>query len=409
MKIVHFLGTARLPLLPDEEGTGGLTRVALEIARAQQASGHDVWVATTARRRGQGQWHGVRLISLPLARYAPVRLRGFSVVPRVHIPFVVFAQQHQFDVIHGHEYAYLRGARSRVRVVHVHNDPSWRAPRQFRALDRHTHAQIAVSEFVAGQLRDGFRRATNAGRPAGNVHLVYSGVDHQRFAGERWKSERTQLRSAWGVGDDDVVFLFAGSVTREKGVFHLAHAFRHLREHTTGVHLVIAGDSSLWHGSLSVLSAERKDYEDSVRAILRPASERGEARFLGVVAAAGMPAIYAASDVVVTPSVSPEAYCLTAVEALAASRPVIASAVGGLPEVVGPEAGVFVAPGDEQGLCSAMAMLARDSGLRAQLKRNAGQSVQRFNWTRAARELDEIYATILDRPTARPPIREVGP
>src|SRR6185369_17969768 len=72
-----------------------------------------------------------------------------------------------------------------------------------------------------------------------------------------------------------------------------------------------------------------------------------------------VPALLAAADAVALPS-RHEGLGVAALEAMAAGRPLVASKVGGLPEVVGTDAGILVDPGDARALAAALAQLARE-------------------------------------------------
>ena len=163
-----------------------------------------------------------------------------------------------------------------------------------------------------------------------------------------------------------MVFLYAGAIVPEKGVLQLARAFARLRAEDGNAHLALAGTAALWDQGLTERNPGRS-YEAEVRALLTPAAREGAVHFLGNMGTAEMPGVYAASDVAVVPSVWQEPFGLVAVEALASSRPVIASGAGGLPEVVDEGCGVLVPPGDERALLEAMRALADDAALRDRL------------------------------------------
>jgi glycosyltransferase involved in cell wall biosynthesis len=97
------------------------------------------------------------------------------------------------------------------------------------------------------------------------------------------------------------------------------------------------------------------------------AAAEGVARLLGTRPPEEMPAAYADAEVFCLPSWW-EAMPLSVLEAMAAGLPVVASAVGGLPEMVSDgETGFLVAPGDAAGLGDALARLVADPALRARM------------------------------------------
>ncbi|WP_147371667.1 glycosyltransferase, partial [Calidithermus roseus] len=112
-----------------------------------------------------------------------------------------------------------------------------------------------------------------------------------------------------------------------------------------------------------------------------------------------MPAIYAACDAVVVPSVWLEPFGLVAAEALASERPVVASSVGGLPEVV-QGGGRLVAPGDEAALENALRDLSHNPALRQQLGAHGRRAMLALTWEKAASEVEAVYRSCLRSPVA---------
>src|SRR5690606_11294956 len=122
---------------------------------------------------------------------------------------------------------------------------------------------------------------------------------------------------------------------------------------------------------------------------------RGLAKIVRLVGAcADMPAALALADVVVVPSVGPEAFGRVAVEAQALGRPVVATDSGGLGETLMPAVtGWLVPPGDPQQLADALALaLAMPEDARRRLAVRARRLVQqRFSLDRAAERTATVY------------------
>lgn len=396
-RVLHVLGNRILPRDPDAEGVSGVVRAALEIARAQTQQGHRVWVAAVGTETWEREWQGVRLISLRPARLPVLHLAGHELDLRVHLAFVRLCLLEAFDIVHTHLYDYVRGLRAGARVIHFHGDPLTRVyqgqspalkPGDFRLVARQSQAQVGVSRFITRQLQRGFSQHGLEGR----VYCIYNGVDTERFDPQRYLRQRHQLRQEWGVALDETVFLFVGAMVLEKGVIHLARAFARLSQRYPKAHLLLAGSSKLWGSQLSDHDPHQA-YAEEVRRHL----ERCKARFLGSLSPVQVPAVYAAADVVVIPSVMEEAFALVALEAMASGKPIIASATGGLPEVVLPEAGLLVPPGDEAALERAMLALAEDPQARQARGLTARQIALGFTWNNAAEGLEQVYRAALQR------------
>lgn len=376
VKILHLLGDLRLPQNPDGERASGVVRAALEIAKAQARRGHQPQVVAVGREAWQNQWHGVQLRQLASMPWAHLGSFDFG----IHAPYVLLTQQQHFDVIQGHLYPYLRFLRANKRLVHFHSDPFHQgADANLPNIAAHCDAMIAVSNFIAARIKQGL--------PDARVYRVYNGVDHSRFDAKALEHKRLEQRAAWGLSEDQTLFLYAGAIVPEKGVIHLAKAFAQLAPTLCTIKLAVAGGSALWHQNNG--ANKGVEYEQEVRKVLEPLGPK--VRLLGLVSAGDMPSVYAAADALVVPSVWNEPFPLVALEALAAGLPVIASNIGGLPEQVGAENGLLVAPGDEAGLQTALQTLATQPITRRKLGQNGRQRVAPMTWDQAAVELDQVY------------------
>ena len=115
-------------------------------------------------------------------------------------------------------------------------------------------------------------------------------------------------------------------------------------------------------------------------------------RFLGW--RADLPNVYAASDVVALTSP------VSVIEAMASGRAVVATAVGGVPDVVSEATGILVPVGDHRGFADAIVSLLRDPDRRAELGRKGREvAVRRFASDRLVADIDRLYIDLLGRRT----------
>ncbi|MGE3267926.1 MAG: glycosyltransferase family 4 protein [Chloroflexota bacterium] len=390
MRVLHLLGDRRLPPDPEAASSSGVVRAALEFARAQAEHGHDVTIASVGAEQWETRWRGVRLTMRHGIPWARVSVAGRSVDFRTHLAYMLYATLLRPDVIHSHAYYYLRFLRAGRRVVHFHADPMYSgrgdvrtdfSAADFALVARHSDVQIANSRFVAGQVQSGLRGA-------GNVHTISYGVDHARFDPHRAAEDAAQLRNAWGVRPDEPVLLYAGAIVPEKGVIHLARAYRRLG--ADAPHLVLAGGRTLWGGGIH--HENDGGYDSTVYAELADGIANGRVHPLGNVPADQMAAVYTAADILVVPSVWKEAFGMVALEAAACGKPVIASATGGLAEAVTPDMGIQVPPGDEDALVNALRALLGNAERRRTLGEAARAHAARFNWPTAAEQVEHLYS-----------------
>jgi glycosyltransferase involved in cell wall biosynthesis len=404
MHVLHLLGIGKLPCEPEAQAVGGVTRVALELARAQRALGHEVTVATLARAGARGTWQGVKLASLRHGPHLSIAGTSCGIDLSRRWPYWWFTKLGRFDAVHLHEVSDARGIRAPLRIAHFHNDPCctpahapparW-ALRGFLTAARGVQACVGVSEFVSRQIGR-LAAGVSPGPARVAIARIYNGVDLERFRPDRWQQERMQWRERWGAAPEDLVVLYAGAMAADKGVLPLIWAFARAAASTRALHLVLAGDARLWEDAASRPEAYREHlaYERQCIDALQRAREHGRVHRLGLVPIAQMPELYAACDVVAVPSVVQEAFSLAALEGLAMGRPVIASATGGIPEVVPPGVGLLVNPEHKAELAQAIQRLAADRTLCASMGAAAIRHAGSFSWTETALGVERLYARL---------------
>lgn len=221
---------------------------------------------------------------------------------------------------------------------------------------------------------ENFERAL--GRP---LVEVPGGVDATLF---RPLSEavRAERRAALGLADRDVL-LYVGRFVPLKNLPLLIAAFAQVRRERPRAALVMAGAGAL---------------EGQVREQVRSLGLEADVTFLGQVAHEQLPALYAASDVVLLSSSfdnSPNAV----LEAHACERPVVATRVGGVPRYVTEgENGLLVDGGDADGFARAALRLLDDSGLRRAMGEAGRRRVtERHDWRKSAEKLVALYESLL--------------
>ncbi len=122
--------------------------------------------------------------------------------------------------------------------------------------------------------------------------------------------------------------------------------------------------------------------------------------FLGARPNAEMPQLLRESELAVIPSLM-EATSISALEAMACALPVVASAVGGLPEIIDSEVGALAAPGDPQALADAVVGLLQRSDLRGLGSRGRDRVVARWSLKRMVERHIDIYSELLNEATRR--------
>jgi glycosyltransferase involved in cell wall biosynthesis len=194
------------------------------------------------------------------------------------------------------------------------------------------------------------------------------------------------VRARWGLDPGAFTCTVLGRLSDWKGQDVLIRALADPRLRAVDAVAVIAGEP--WRGQAR--TEELRRLADSLGVAPRT-------RLVGFVADPA--ALYAASDVVVVPSTRPDPLPNAALEAAAAGCCVVASAHGGLPEIIADgRTGRLVAPGDPSALAGVLAELVADPDLRRRLGAAAAADVgARFSAKQLLGSLQALYDRLLAR------------
>ena len=236
---------------------------------------------------------------------------------------------------------------------------------------RRARRLLTVSESTAADLEREF------GAPRERIAVVPNGVD------ERFRREPSDAAVGATLARHDLrpgYLLFVGNPKPHKNLARLLEAYgRLVRERPATPPLVLAGD---------------RDGAGSPAAALVAQARLGErVRRLGHLPADDLPALYRGALLLVQPSLW-EGFGLPVAAAMACGTPVVAARRGALPEVA-EDAAVWFEPEDVDALADAVAALADDPALRAELARRGRERAARFRWEETARRTLAVYDQVL--------------
>jgi glycosyltransferase involved in cell wall biosynthesis len=336
LKILHVL---RAPV-------GGLFRHVLDLARGQIARGHRVGLVADASTGGaQAEAALAELkpeLALGLSRVAMSRQLGLrDITACVHV--ARRAAEVGADVIHGHGakggvYARLAGADRAIRVYTPHGGSlhyDWRSLAGFfylaseRVLMRCTDLFLFESAYG----RDVFR--AKIADPGARARVVHNGVTEAEFAPVVPDGQATDL-------------VFVGELRLLKGVDLLIAAVAALARDGRPITATIVGDGP----DRAAFQAAAKDVGETIR-------------FAGAMPAR---AAFALGRLLVVPSRA-ESLPYIVLEAAAAGLPLVATNVGGISEIFGPDASGLVPPGDPAALAQAIGSALRSPGAEDAVRR----------------------------------------
>lgn len=363
MKIVHLLAPAQ---------AGGLERVVQGLAIGQRSRGHQVTVMPVVERPMTGHPF------IPPLRRSDVTVREIVVPHRAYgrerHAVATLCTELRADVVHSHGYhtdVVNSGALRAIGIamVSTHHGSTggpwlnrlyeyvhWRTLRRFDAV-------IAVSRVIESQLHQ-------SGVPRDHVHMIPNA----------WSEiapplSRAGARAALGLADDAAVAGWVGRMSREKGVDVFIDAMRLL-------------DASLTACAIGE-GAERQREQARAETLLG-----SRMRWPGMIPEAGR--LCQAFDVFVLSSRT-EGIPIALLEAIAAGTPVVATAVGGVPDVITPREGWLVPPDDPEALAAAIGHVLSDrseAGERASRARH--RLATKFSRERWLDQHDVVYRSAID-------------
>jgi glycosyltransferase involved in cell wall biosynthesis len=194
---------------------------------------------------------------------------------------------------------------------------------------------------------------------------------------------RLAVRQRWGLAEDALVVGCVGNYKREKGQRHLIESAARLRQRQPRLRFVIVGDGPLRHDLQAQIAGLGLD---DVVTLAGPASDARE--------------IYAAFDIVVQASDS-EGLPNVILEAASAGSAIVATAVGGTPEILTDERdGLLVPKADVEALAAAIERLANDSELRVRLGIAARKRSMAFAPERLVAATADMYRQLAARTPA---------
>jgi len=279
--------------------------------------------------------------------------------------------------------------REKVALVHINHSGFWRPAEILGAkLARvpvlaHYHLVIdqpgpftglldgivAVSDFVSRA--SGFRSASKT--------VIHNAVELDRF------DRATDLRTELGIPPEAIVVAFAGQIRQNKGVDLFIRLADEIPD--PAVRFLIAGECR-----------ESKRYADGYSRNQLLSEIAHDPRILYVGYRSDIENIYCSADIVTVPSRWQEPFGLINIEAGAARRPVVASRVGGIPEVIRDgENGLLFDPDHPASFAAAIRQLVEDKALRLRMGARARAVVEEEFTTKPIHALEALYEELTGR------------
>jgi len=373
----------RIGFLITELGAGGAEKVVFELARRLDRKRFDV-AGVMCLGPAEGFYAGeLDRVGVPVYGCGA---RGAIDAPWALLRLRKAIAGSKLDLLHAHLFhasaaAHMAAPRRRVPhlvVTHHFNEPREGRFRFERMVGRRPSAVTAVSRSVADRVARGLKLGSSA------VRVIPNGVDAAAIE-SRARKARGEARRRLRLPEDVRVIGTVGRLSPEKDPLTLLEAFARLAREDQSLRLVYVGDG---------------DLHEAVHKRIGELGLRERARVVGFWS--DVPAALAALDVFVLTSIT-EGHPLALLEAMAAGRPVVASRIPAVLEVLGPveEGALTCAPGSSEQFAAAIRKLLDDRVLAAGCAAAAAARVAgSYDMESMLEAYEGLFAELLELPPA---------
>ena len=353
---------------------GGVETRNREMARALARRGHQVHVLAGRTEAALPEIPGVEILTFPYLQTKHI--------PNLGTRFRKLAQRLSFAAFSyrtlargGYDYIYLvkpfdipaalaSARKSGAKVIFASGGTEWFPG--YRSLTGRLDYFFACSAFNARQIEEycGLKPV-----------VLHNGVNVDLF---QPRPAEEELRRSLGLEPGDEVIMSACRLVGWKGIASAVEAAAALIKKGRPLRYLVFGDGP-----------ERPALEAQAQAL----GLGGRVIFMGAAPNTELPRYYALADLAVFPPIDHEAFGIALGEALACGIPVVATKMGGIPEVVVPGTGLLVPPRDAAALAEAIETLLVDSDRRRDFGRQGREWIEgHLSWDAVAARLENLVA-----------------
>ncbi len=346
--------------------------------------GHDVKIIAPASKAVDD--FGDRFI--PIGSPRPVPSSGS--IARLTLSFFLASKirkvlnRENFDVIHLHEPlmpmlctdVLLLSPTANIGTFHAtHGRPGYNFLKPFgkfllKKCYRKLHGKIAVSKPAMDFAHEHF---------PGYYNIIPNGVDLEHFSPDVPPIEQ--------FGDGKTNLLFVGRLEKRKGLNYLLEAFVRVQQEIPNSRLIIVGPGTRL----------RRRYE---REVARTGLK--DVVFTGYVSYDDLPRYYQTADIFCAPAIGAESFGIILLEAMAMSKPIVASNIDGYASVIADGVdGQLVPPRDAEALARTLISTVKDGALCQEMAARGRAKALEHSWERIARSVLDYYQRVLSEPPWR--------
>jgi glycosyltransferase involved in cell wall biosynthesis len=357
---------------------GGIQEHVAQLAKSLSAEGHEVRIVTARRHKHQpihDTFAGMEVTRIPQFTLPKTQTAQYLMRATAHV--LGLRRRGLADVVHYHTFwpdAYTAFVVNKfLPSIYTCHESRFLLMADAGKFQRRLKMALKPFQGIIAPSTELLEVARQLGVSAAQSMFVPNAVDTETFSPT---VERGFVRARYNIPDDCFLILCPRRLVPKNGVNFLVESLSLISRHHA-FRLLVVGDGPE-RENLERLVHELKLQESVVFAGAQPNTE--------------LPRFYADADVVAIPSLK-EATSIAGLEAMASARAVVATNVGGLPEIIQDHVtGLLVTPRDPSALSAAIETLIEQPELRRQLGEAARLRVEKeFTWNQAARQTELAY------------------
>jgi len=377
LKICMF--TYDFPPIP-----GGIANHVYELSKALIKLGHEVHVVIprdSFKKKSFEIVEGInvhRVFEIPIKRFLnPLYI--ISVALKIH----KIIKKEDIDIVHNHSFLYGSIITKMIRnvlIVLTNHESGYLEMANKRKYHFFLKFIMSHTNFLIAPSKELTIKPIMLGFPKKQTKFISNGVDIFRF---NPNLNGANVRNKFKITKDEIVVLCPRRLAPKNGVKYFVESALEVFKKNKKIKYIIVG------GGFPKESHKLQRFVDKYNL-----NER--VIFTGNIKNKNMPAVFAAADIVILPSLI-EATSLAGLEAMASGKPLIGTKVGGIPYLIEDnKTGVLIPPKESSAIATAILTLSNNKNLRLKMGKYARKRAEEeFSWIKIAKKTIEVYKSVI--------------
>lgn len=213
-----------------------------------------------------------------------------------------------------------------------------------------------------------------------NIIVIYNGIEIKKYEKNPDKNRIEKLKLKYNIGNNEKIIGIVSRLDHRKGHKYLISAFEKIIRHEKNFKLIITGNGELKDELVNMVKNLKLD-----NSVIFTGHSENVNEMLSLF------------DVFAFPSID-EGLGLVVIEAMASGVPVIASSIGGIPEIIeNGKTGILIPPEDSDAMAKAVEFIINNKEERNKIVENARKALVRFDSSEMIRQIDEVYDRLIEK------------